>query len=301
MTIDLSQLPDPDIIEALDFETIYAENKADFLTLVPDTIRDSVEATLALESEPLAIMLQHYSYRELLLRQRINEAARATMVSHAKGNDLDNVAASFGVSRLVIQEGDDTATPPVEEIKESDSVLRPRIPAAFETLSTAGPTAAYEAHVRNASGKVLDVKASSPLPSEVLVSVLSTDGDGTADADLLAVCAAALSDEDVRPVGDRVTVQSAQIVDYEIEAELFFYAGPEQEPILSAAQESMATYTANQRRIGRDVRRSAIMAALHVSGVQHVNLIKPAADIVISATQASNCTGMAIRNGGTDE
>lgn len=301
MTIDLSQLPDPDIVEALDFETIYAENKADFLTLVPAAIRESVEATLVLESEPLAIMLQHYSYRELLLRQRINEAARATMVSHATGNDLDNAAARFGVSRLVIQEGDDTATPPVEEIKESDSALRPRIPAAFETLSTAGPTAAYEAHARAASGKVLDVKASSPQPSEVLVSVLSTVGDGTADADLLAVCAAALSDEDVRPVGDRVTVQSAEIVDYEIEAELFFYAGPEQEPILSAAQESIATYAANQRRIGRDVRRSAAIAALHVAGVQHVNLIKPAADIIISATQASNCTGITVRNGGTDE
>jgi phage-related baseplate assembly protein len=34
------------------------------------------------------------AYRELLLRQRINEGAAACMLSHATGDDLDNIAQS---------------------------------------------------------------------------------------------------------------------------------------------------------------------------------------------------------------
>jgi phage-related baseplate assembly protein len=46
------------------------------------------------------------------------------------------------------------------------------------------------------------------------VTVLSRDGDGTASQELLATVDTALNDEDVRPVGDRVTVQSAKISRY---------------------------------------------------------------------------------------
>jgi phage-related baseplate assembly protein len=35
------------------------------------------------------------AYRELLLRQRINEGAAACMLSHATGDDLDNIAANL--------------------------------------------------------------------------------------------------------------------------------------------------------------------------------------------------------------
>ena len=51
-----------------------------------------------------------------------------------------------------------------------------------------------------------------------------------ASEELLAVVRNALNDEDVRPVADRVTVQSANIVDYSIAASLFLFPGPESEP-----------------------------------------------------------------------
>ncbi len=44
--------------------------------------------TLELESEPATKLLQENAYRELLLRQRINEAAQAVMVAYAMGGDL---------------------------------------------------------------------------------------------------------------------------------------------------------------------------------------------------------------------
>ena len=54
-------------------------------------------------------------------------------------------------------------------------------------------------------------------------------------------------------------------------------------------------------RLGRDIRRSALFATLHVEGVQRVELQEPAADVVLDETQAAYCTGYAITLGGVDE
>ncbi|MGC6580632.1 baseplate J/gp47 family protein, partial [Escherichia coli] len=81
-------------------------------------------------------------------------------------------------------------------VTESDTALRLRAQAAFEGLSVAGPTGAYEYFAKSASGKVADAKAISPSPAVVVVSVLSTEGDGTASADLLATVDKALSADD---------------------------------------------------------------------------------------------------------
>ncbi|HDT4824726.1 TPA: baseplate J/gp47 family protein [Escherichia coli] len=295
--IDLSELPVPQIIEEPDFEVILEDTKESMIAAFPQTQQAAVRSALALESEPLTVIAQVFAFRELLLRQRINEGAAACMLSHATGDDLDNLAANMNTARLVITPATDTT----EAVLEDDTALRLRAQSAFDGLSVAGPTGAYEYFARSASGHVADARASSPAPAEVVVAVLSTEGDGTADAALLATVTAALSAEDVRPVGDRLTVQAAEIVRYRIEARLFFYPGPESEPVLNAAESSLNTWLGEQGRIGKDVARSAIMAALHVQGVQRVELVQPAADIVISDTQAAYCEGSAITEGGRNE
>ncbi|HDT6540514.1 TPA: baseplate J/gp47 family protein [Klebsiella variicola] len=297
-TIDLSQLPSPTIIEALDFENILAEVKAVMVAAFPADQQSAVAAALGLESEPLNIIAQAIAYREMLLRQRINEGAAASMLSHATGDDLDNIAANLDTERLVITEATDTT----DAVTESDEALRLRAQAAFEGMSVAGPSAAYEYFARSASGKVADAKASSPAPAEVVVAVLSTEGDGTALPGLLAAVAEAVNDEDVRPIGDRVTVRSAEIVDYEIDVTLYLYPGPESEPIINAADASLQRLLKqNDKKISRDVARSAISAAVHVQGVQRVEVNSPPADIKISDIQAARNIGYHIENGGTDE
>ncbi|HHT0302244.1 TPA: baseplate assembly protein [Raoultella planticola] len=297
-TIDLSQLPSPTIIEELDFETILAEVKAVMMAAFPDDQQSAVAAAMTLESEPLTIIAQAIAYRELLLRQRINEGAAACMLSHSTGDDLDNIAANLDTERLVITEATDTA----DAVMESDEALRLRAQAAFEGMSVAGPSAAYEYFARSASGQVADARATSPSPAEVVVAVLSTEGDGTASATLLTAVAAAVNDEEVRPLGDRVTVQSAEIVPYDIDATLYLYPGPESEPIINAAMAALIAFIAdNDKKIGRDIVRSAISAALHVQGVQRVVINAPADDLQIDNTQAARNTGYTVENGGTDE
>lgn len=297
-TIDLSQLPSPAIIEALDFETILTDVKAVMVAAFPADQQASVAAALSLESEPLNVIAQAMAYRELLLRRRINEGAAACMLSHAEGTDLDNLAANLDTERLTITQETDTT----DAVMESDEALRLRAQSAFEGMSVAGPSAAYEYFARSASGKVADARATSPAPAEVVIAILSTDGDGTASPELLAAVTTAVNDEEVRPLGDRVTVRSADIVDYLIDAELFLYPGPESEPIINAAMASLRAFlAANDKKLGRDVARSAISASLHVQGIQRVVLRLPATDLPISDVQAARNVGYAVENGGTDE
>lgn len=107
--IDLSQLPAPQIVDVPDFETLLAERKAEFVALHPKDEQEAVIRTLELESEPATKLLQENAYRELLLRQRINEAAQAVMVAYAMGGDLDQLAANYNVTRLTVTPADNDA------------------------------------------------------------------------------------------------------------------------------------------------------------------------------------------------
>lgn len=299
--IDLSQLPAPDVVEELNYETILDDRKATLISLFPTDEQEAIARTLALESEPLTKFLEENAYREVMWRQRVNEAARAVMLAYAAGNDLDVVATNSNTARLTITPADNSTLPPTAAVMESDKDLRLRAQQAFEGLSVAGPVGAYEYHGRSADGRVADISVISPNPAYITVSVLSREGDGSASDELVAIVNNALNADDVRPVGDRVTVQSAQIVPYQINATLYFYPGPESEPIRQAAEAQLKAYINAQRRLGRDIRQSAIYAALHVEGVQRVELSAPQSDLVLDKHQASYCTAWSIQAGGTDE
>ncbi len=288
--IDLSQLPAPTVVETLDFEATLATRKAQLVALFPTDQQDAVNRVLSLYSEPLVMLLEESTYRENILRQRINEAAKAVMLAFASGADLDHLAANFNIERLTIQAADNTVTPPVPAVMETDDALRLRAQQAFEGLSVAGPTAAYEVFTRSADARVLDVTAVSPSPACVTITVLSNAGDGSAPDDLLAVIDAALSDEDVRPVADRVTVQSASITPYTIEAVLVLEDGPESEVILATAKNQLNDYITAQHRLGRGIYRNKIIGVLDATGISNIILTAPAADIELDKSQASYCT-----------
>ncbi|MDU7757683.1 MAG: baseplate assembly protein, partial [Staphylococcus epidermidis] len=131
-SVDLSQLPAPNVVEALDFESLLTERKNFLVSLYPTDEQDAVRRTLRLESEPIVKLLQENAYRELLLRQRVNEAAQAVMVAYALGSDLDQLAANNDVTRLVVMPADADTIPPVDAVMESDTDFRLRIQQAPE-------------------------------------------------------------------------------------------------------------------------------------------------------------------------
>jgi len=292
--IDLSLLPAPQVLETLDFETIFANRKAAVLALLPEDEREAAANVLSLESEPATKLLQENAYQELLLRNRVNDAAKAVMLPFAIGSDLDQIGANTNVKRLVLVEADPDASPPVAEVLEGDDAYRLRIQEAPDALSTAGPRNAYEFHARSADGRVLDARAISPAPCEIVVAILANSDDWQAPADLLQAVDAALSAEDVRPLGDLVSVVQGQVTDYVLEAVVYVEKGPEAPIALNAARANAAAMSKPLRPLGFSVYRNAYVAALKVEGVRNVFVKSPAADILCGRTQAARCTAIKI-------
>ncbi|WP_460052697.1 baseplate assembly protein [Pseudomonas sp. H1_A05] len=291
-TIDLSALPAPQVLESLDFEELYQGELTTFREYMGDNW------TASLESDPVTKLLELGAYRRMQNRARVNDAAKALFLAHSTGADLEQLAANVNLQRLVIQAEDSTAVPPVPAVLESYDALRERVQLRYEGLTTAGPRNSYILHARNASGLVADATAESPAPAEVVVTVLSLEGDGTASPELLAEVDTYLNDEDRRPVADRLTVQGAEILPYRIDAVVYMAGtGPENEAALAECNARLQAWINPRRRLGVEVARSAIDAQIHVSGVARVE-IPGWVDIRPTKAQAAWCTGFTIKRGG---
>ncbi len=166
MTINMSALPAPQAVEELDFETIFAEQKAWVINQWPH-----LAPALELESEPLTVLLQAWSYRELIWRARLNDALKASMLAWAQGDDLLNLAAFFDLEKA---EG------------ETDDQLRARCTLSLRALSTAGPEDSYRYHaIATDPAAIKDADAHNGGAGVVTVAVLARAGNGTPPAALL--------------------------------------------------------------------------------------------------------------------
>lgn len=283
--IDLSQVPPPDALETLGIDALLEACWADAVAANPDLAG-------LVESDPARKWVRSVALRELLVRQRVNEGVRACMLPTAKRNDLANLAALFGIERQALVAADPDADPPVEPVLESDERLRRRVQLFPASISTAGPESAWRFHALAASPLVKDVDVASPAPGRVTVTVLAEivagADQGVADAKLLAAVTTALSDETVRPMGDVLTVRSAEIVSYRIRARLSIGSGPDRAAVLAAARTAAGRAALELHALGRGAPRSALYAALHVPGVASVNLAQPRRDVAATAVQAAH-------------
>lgn len=285
--IDLSQVDAPDVVEELDFEAIRQAMLDDLVARDPDY------SALA-ESDPAVKLLEVAAYREMLLRQRVNDAARAVLLPTAAGADLDNIAARYDVFRTTVDPGDPDAIPPIAPTYESDESLRARTVLAMEALTVAGTEGAYEFHARSADSRVSDVAITSPSAGQVLVTVLSKEGDGVPSQDLMDAVDAVVQDESVRPLCDSVEVAAAELVTYQVAATLHVQAGPDAEAVRQSALAVAQAYIADAHQLGAWVTLSGLFAALHQSGVTRVELDAPTSDIEASAGQAPYCTDLTV-------
>ena len=290
-SVDLSALPAPQVLEDLDFEELFQADLATFRSHMGDNW------DAAVESDPVNKLLEVGAYRKLLNRARVNDAAKALLLAYAQGSDLDQLAANVQLQRLVVQAQDTSTVPPTQLVLEEDDALRERVQLVYEGLTTAGPRNSYILHARNASGLVADASAESPSPAQVVVTVLALEGDGSATAALLDTVRLKLNDDDVRPVGDRLTVQGAQILRYRIDAMVHMSgSGPEVEATLAECKRRLQAWVNPRRRLGAEVARSGVDAQLHINGVSRVDL-NNWTDIRPTQAQAAWCEGITVTRG----
>ncbi len=251
--VDLSQLPPPNVIATLDFESIYSAIKSQLLSLYPDAAN-----VINLESEPIVKLLQAVAYRELLMRNAINAAARANLLAFATGADLDHKGAFYNLARL---EG------------ESDERYRARIQLRIAALAGNGTAEHYKLLAMTASA---NVRAASVASSQAgLVQVVLWLADLSKQANTTAQVQAAYNAPGGRPVGVQVSVSVAKPVLINITAKLWREASAPAD-LVSQLAAKLPGVIASYASLGRGVPLSWLTAQLQVAGIARVEFPDPA-------------------------
>lgn len=296
--IDLAKLPAANVIEALDFEALVDALKVRLIELGNEAGID-LAPVLELESEPLIKLIENFAYHELILRGRVNDAAKAVLPAYAVDTDLDHLAARNGVERLTIVPEDNTTVPPTPAIMEKDDRLRARMQLALEAFTTAGSYGAYLFHVLAVAG-VLDCEAYGPEsglvePAEVLLVILGREGDGEASDDLLEEVRLGITADEKRPLSDKVYIESAEVLEYDVVIEAQVLPGPDIAIVQSEMERVLEDYTANNFRVARAVRRVGLGGVAFIEGVhEDIQVVSPVADILPTERQAARCRSITV-------
>lgn len=304
--IDLSRLPPPAVVETLDYEAILSALKADLTARAPE-----LAPVLALESEPVVKLMQVAAWREMVLRQRVNDAAQAVMLPWAVGADLDNLAARYDLARLP---------------GEDDERFRRRVLIGYHALSAAGSRQSWMLRALSVSTDIRQVDVWADRPGRVKVCLLARVGAplhavtveqaavglalfgrhpqhdgaqpmrwrvaGPSDA-IVAQVAAALLAEDVRPLSVEVDVTTATVLPVAVQATLIHPPGPDGALLAAKARERLERLAA-QAAFRVDMTRALLTAALMGEGIRDVTLAAPAADVAVGRGQIAAITDITL-------
>ncbi|MFV2950040.1 baseplate assembly protein [Pseudomonas japonica] len=175
---------------------------------------------------------------------------------------------------------------------EGDDRYRERIILAPEAFSNAGSRGAYRYHALAVHQSIIDVAVHGPDEGQQdgHVAVFPLTSTGLPSASILEQVKARLSGEKVRPLCDTVLALAPTEVAYAIKARLTFYSTAEQASCLAAAQVAAESYAAERRsKLGLDLVREQLTAALQVTGVYRADLELPAALHEIQGNEWANC------------
>ena len=274
---ELAGLPTPQVLETLRLETVFDALLRDFQVRYP-------QYSALLASDPAIKLIEVAAYRELLLRARINEAARANLLAFAVGNDLEHLGAFYGVSRLP---------------QEQDEPLRRRIRARIMGFANAGGAAHYRYWALSASPEVADVAVDSPGPGRVRISVLPTGHSDTVPEALLDAVRATVLRDDVRVLTDTVEVVPVSLVPVTVAAQIWLYPDTPM-AVFEGLAPRLTRELAQAAVLGWDLTRSWLIGQLQQAGVHKVELISPDADIRVHSTQAVRLTDVQLTFAGRD-
>jgi phage-related baseplate assembly protein len=286
--IDLESLPPPDVVEMLDFERIYQALISDFIKLYP-------QYTAALESDPIVKLTELSAWREMLLRARVNDAARANLLAFAAGSDLDHKAAFYGLKRMA---------------GEVDSRYRLRTQYRIAAIAGNGTTERYRQISLEAHADVRDAAVLQPVAGQVEVALWITDlADVPSDnpeypalnaahhETVRAAVEAAFAADDARMIGVPLTVREAAPVILDARAAIYREASAPTDLAVSLAA-ALPGWIAEHAQLGRDAPRSWLLSLLHVAGVSRVELAEPAEDVILQPDQYIKAGTIEIQDAG---
>ncbi|OPB31385.1 baseplate J/gp47 family protein [Bartonella sp. AR 15-3] len=254
----MKNLSNLEIISELSFEEIRAANIEHLKELLPRYI--------LLESDPAVKVIEAFSYRELLLRQRINEAARNNILDFATGESLDALGNWHGIARME---------------DESDERYRERIRLHARGGKTSGTEPYYKLIAMSADNRVKDAiiyrKGKDPT---IYVALFGKNEEGTASEDLIQTVSQALHRKNIIMTNDTIIVHAAVKKVVDLEADVWLL--PETSlKILMQMEENLRAAWKKEQAIGRELSLSWWISKLMIAGVQKVSAIAPTQDSAV--------------------
>ena len=187
---------------------------------------------------------------------------------------------------------------------EDDDSLTRRIFLAPSVYSSAGPSDAYEFYVRSWRSDVADVRIDNPSPCKVDIYFVIQDGNELRlpNTTELEAMEAYMSDDKIRPMCDFVECKAPEEVEYTIDFTYWIAASDQKnaKEIQNKIATAVSDFETWQRKLGRDINPTELIARLRKAGVKRVKLMEPQ-DITVSKTKLPKATNTTATYGGLED
>lgn len=176
-----------------------------------------------------------------------------------------------------VQSVENTSTSSGGADRESDESFAARIFIAPGKYSTAGSRNGYEYHVQDYSSAIGGVQVSSDQAAGT-VDIVFVMADGSLpSAEMISAMSQHMSAETLRPMNDLVTVHAPAEVKYTVS--LTYYINQSDNNRAVAIQQAVSaavdSYVAWQRKIGRDINPSKLLALVMGAGAKRAQITAP--------------------------
>lgn len=176
-----------------------------------------------------------------------------------------------------VQSVENTSTSSGGADRESDESFAARIFIAPGKYSTAGSRNGYEYHVQDYSSAIGGVHVSSDQAAGT-VDIVFVMADGSLpSAEMISAMSQHMSAETLRPMNDLVTVRAPAEVKYTVS--LTYYINQSDNNRAVAIQQAVSaavdSYVAWQRKIGRDINPSKLLALVMGAGAKRAQITAP--------------------------
>ena len=275
--IDVTRLPEPEVLETLSYEALQQAYIDRFLAewaVAKAEAADELDLpdydVDILDSDPVMIASQAFSFVRMLDRARVNDAAKALLAAYATGTDLDALVARQNLTRL---DG------------ENDVQLLRRYLLSFERAAAGSRsgllfrafTAAPSLHDCEVNGQAVHGRL-----GDVDI-VIATSADGSLDQAVFDAVHAALSDEEAFPEATTLIFNMAETLSYPVRRTVHVPGGIDAALVKVEVEARLTAATSARAFIGASVPADYLTGACY--GANVIDVTGESADVIADRYQ----------------
>jgi phage-related baseplate assembly protein len=332
--INPALLPPMKVLETINTEAIIAARMAQLKTIwtANDPPNGAAYDVDSLEFDPLKIQAQLSAYFELMLRDRVNQAARAITLAFAVGSDLDAIGSRYpyGGKRKTQDAG--TWTGPGTQ--EPDDLYRTRLWMSPSIFSLSGPgQGTYESYVfwamsapmplgvgalKHAAAFTKAGTGNIYIPILPLSTLNLTWVKGVIDRRQWVLTPGAITKPTVEQISavysyivapdqarkgltDVINILAPKVINVAIDADLYWFPGVDVNSLITLTNKAVSDLVAGINWLGADLTRMALQGAFAQSGMYRAVIRSPLDDVLIDNSAVINITSVTLKYVGSGE